>query len=131
MTLQSCEGFAYRFDPTACEACKGACCRGAEGYIWVKREEIEAIATYLGITTEAMGQRYLRRVGHRISLREYRTQAQDAACIFFDETNAHCRIYPVRPKQCRSYPFWEQYRQEYSEVKEACPGVVLSSSLPS
>jgi Fe-S-cluster containining protein len=28
------------------------------------------------------------------------------ACIFLDRTTNHCQIYPVRPVQCRTYPFW-------------------------
>jgi len=27
-------------------------------------------------------------------------------CIFLESTG--CRVYPARPAQCRTYPFWEQ-----------------------
>jgi Fe-S-cluster containining protein len=39
---------------------------------------------------------------------------------------ARCRVYPVRPRQCRTWPFWaENLRRHvwYGEVRKRCPGV--------
>lgn len=44
-----------------------------------------------------------------ICLKDQTSESVDAegpACIFLDRTTNHCQIYPVRPVQCRTYPFW-------------------------
>jgi len=43
------EGYDFAFNPHACDACGGACCTGSSGYIWVKYEEIRAIASLLDL----------------------------------------------------------------------------------
>ena len=84
-----------------CTQC-GKCCSGPdEGYIWVTKPEVERIARHLDITIEKLNSKYLRRVGLR------RTIIEDLAtkdCIFLE--NGKCIIYPVRPNQCRTWPFW-------------------------
>jgi len=117
-------GYDFRFDPNACAACEGACCRGESGYIWMKRSEIEAMAEYLGLGLEDFGRIYLRKVGHRYSLTEKRLGENDYACIFFDEEKRRCGVYPVRPRQCRTFPFWEQFKNDEEEVRRECPGIL-------
>jgi len=116
--------YSYSFDPKACESCGGKCCRGESGYIWAKRDEIAAMADYLKMELDEFAQRYLRKVGHRYSLREKILSEDDYACIFFDETKERCTIYPVRPRQCRTFPFWEQFKNNEDEVRLECPGII-------
>ena len=82
------------------------------------------MAAYLEISVEDFATRYLRKVKHRYSLREKKLGDDDYACIFFDETKERCGIYPVRPSQCRTFPFWEQFKQNEKEVREECPGII-------
>ncbi len=117
------EGYSYSFDPSACNSCEGACCTGESGYIWVKYNEIESIAKYLNISVDEFANNYLKKVGHRYSLTEKVIAPNNYACIFFDESINRCTIYPVRPKQCITFPFWEQYKNNEDEVKKECPGV--------
>lgn len=117
------DGYGYSFDSSACAECEGACCTGASGYIWVKREEIENISKYLDLTVEDFAKMYLKKVKHRYSLIEKLIAENNYACIFFDESKSRCSIYDVRPTQCRTFPFWEQYKGDDSEVREECPGV--------
>ncbi len=116
--------YNYRFDPSACEACGGKCCRGESGYIWAKYQEIVDMAAYLEMRVEDFATMYLRKVKHRYSLTEKRLGEDDYACVFFDETKARCTIYPVRPSQCRTFPFWEQFKQNEQEVRDECPGIL-------
>jgi Fe-S-cluster containining protein len=55
-----------------------------------------------------------------------------SACIFLDMETNHCQIYPVRPIQCSTYPFWTSILEsEYhwnTEVRRMDDDV--SSSLP-
>ncbi|NOX37052.1 MAG: YkgJ family cysteine cluster protein [Calditrichaeota bacterium] len=48
----------------------------------------------------------------------------NGACIFFDGQG--CQIYPVRPLQCRTYPFWPEHLKSayrWKMVARQCPGV--------
>jgi Fe-S-cluster containining protein len=118
------EGFPYRFDSSVCLECEGACCRGESGYIWVKYAEIEQIAGFLNLSIEDFAKIYLRKVKHRYSLIEKKIGESDFACIFFDEKVNRCAIYSVRPLQCRTFPFWESFKNNSEEVKRECPGIL-------
>ena len=88
-----------RFECTQC----GACCRGA-GYVWVSEERIREIAEFLELSVEGFARRYLRRVDNRLGLVD--NAQQD--CVFW-ESGKGCKIYPVRPTQCRTFPFWPEH----------------------
>ncbi len=90
-----------------CQGC-GECCSGpGEGYIWVTRPEIELIAGHLNITPDELRRQYLRRVGLRITIIEHEVTKD---CIFLRKVGGckQCVIYPVRPSQCRTWPFWSE-----------------------
>ncbi len=89
--------------PFECTGC-GNCCTGSEGYVWVDEEEITAMADFLRLSADQFGVQYLRQVGRsRYSLLEDRTTGD---CVFL--ARKQCAVYPVRPKQCRTYPFWSE-----------------------
>ena len=105
--------------PFSCTQC-GHCCR-IEGYVWMSPDEIEAVADHLGMSVDAFGAKYLMRVGKRWSLKEEK-DGDNFDCVFWDDG---CTIYPVRPAQCRTFPFWpENIRKvdQWLEVVEECPG---------
>jgi Fe-S-cluster containining protein len=88
-----------------CVQC-GNCCSGpAEGYIWVTRPEIDLIAAFLKMTPGHVRQQYTQRLGFRTTIIE---QPVTNDCVFLQEENGQkqCMIYPVRPSQCRNWPFW-------------------------
>jgi Fe-S-cluster containining protein len=108
----------------ACLRC-GRCCAGPEeGYVWVTPAEIAAIAGHLGIPQLQMHQMYLRRVGAGFSLRE---QAGSHDCIFLGpDGDRACAIYPVRPTQCRTWPFWPvnlRTPDAWARAGRRCPGI--------
>jgi hypothetical protein len=44
-------------------------------------------------------------------------------CVFWDNG---CTIYPERPRQCRTFPFWSEALRspsDWSKLKEFCHGV--------
>jgi len=124
MDLVTKDGYNYKFNPSACDTCGGACCTGESGYIWVKYQEIEKIAQFLELTIEEFATIYLRKVKHRYSIIEKKLDTDNYACIFFDNSIKQCTIYSVRPSQCRSFPFWEIFKSDIEEVKKECPGVI-------
>lgn len=113
-----------RFKCTRC----GNCCTGEAGFVWVSDEQIAAIAEFRGERLEEVTGLYTRREGTRRSLKE----RANGDCIFFDR-EAGCTIYPVRPQQCRTWPFWEsniQSPKTWAEIAAACPGCNQGELIP-
>ena len=112
---------SYFFDSGlrfACQRC-GVCCTGTPGVIRVSTGEIETIAAFLEITPERFTRDYLIDLEGGWSIGEH----TDGRCRFYADG---CRIYPVRPRQCRSYPFWFNIlRSERSWQREGrqCAGI--------
>lgn len=114
-----------RFQCTQC----GNCCTGEPGYVWVNRQELEAIAQYLGEPLEEVQRYYTRKVGIRRSLIEF----PDGDCVFFDSQRRKCTIYPVRPRQCRSWPFWVsnlRREEDWQRTCQQCPGCGQGELVP-
>lgn len=110
-----------RFECTQC----GKCCTGSPGYVWLKDDEIDAIAAFLQITRSQFCRLYTRSVNSRIALVELK---KNYDCIFLD--NKKCRIYPVRPSQCRTFPWWPQNLSSetaWKETAEICEGIKNSA----
>jgi Fe-S-cluster containining protein len=119
------DGFSFTFDPEACKRCGGRCCNGKSGDVFVNSKEIKAISEFLGIETPQFIEEYLRKVSYRFSIREIKTM-ENYACIFFDGQKNRCSVYPVRPRQCKAFPFWSRFRDKPEEAARECPGVSLS-----
>ncbi|QDU41396.1 Flagellin N-methylase [Maioricimonas rarisocia] len=105
----------------ACTQC-GNCCTGSPGYVWVTEEEIAAIARHLEKPIGEIRLMHTRPVGQRTSLRDF----ANGDCTFFDGRTRSCTIYPVRPVQCRTWPFWNSNLsspEAWQEVGRTCPGV--------
>lgn len=118
------DGYGYCFDASKCASCGGKCCRGESGYIWIKPSDIEAISKFLGMAVEDFAIMYVIKVGHRYSLKEKKLGVDDYACVFFDKEKEQCSIYELRPIQCKTFPFWEQFKKNEKEVRDECPGIV-------
>lgn len=106
-----------RFNCTQC----GNCCTGAPGYVWVNQAEIDALAEQHGLSVDDFERKYVRRVGVRRSLVEF----PNGDCVFFDGESRQCTVYDVRPRQCRTWPFWHSNltsKEAWAETCEACPG---------
>jgi Fe-S-cluster containining protein len=112
-----------RFKCTGC----GQCCTGFPGYVWVSEEEIVAISKYLNLSIQEFSERFLHCVEGRFSLLEH---PKTYDCIFLKDKK--CQIYPVRPKQCRTFPWWTQNLKSEKEWEEAalhCEGINLNAPL--
>ncbi len=106
-----------RFRCTQC----GNCCTGAPGYVWVNKEEIAQIAALLGMEVEELETQCVRKVGIRKSLVEF----SNGDCVFFDGETRRCQVYSARPRQCRTWPFWDsnlRTEEQWAETGKHCPG---------
>jgi Fe-S-cluster containining protein len=119
------DGYHYSFDPNACESCGGNCCTGESGYIYLNAAEMEKIADFLKLSLDAFAQEYLFKSGYKFSIKEKVVVAGSHDCIFFDRKINGCSIYPVRPTQCRTFPFWSYFKTHQEELRSECPGVLF------
>lgn len=107
-----------RFECTSC----GNCCRnhGKYTYVYLSDREVARIAAHLGLERKVFRERYCTLDDGWTVLR-----MDSPACPFLTNEN-RCSIYPVRPKQCATWPFWQENLVERvweDEVKSACPGI--------
>lgn len=105
--------------PFQCTRC-GHCCTGSPGYVWVNDEELDAIAEYRGESVAEVTGLYTRMAKRGRTLRD----RENGDCVFFDR-NEGCVIYSVRPRQCRTWPFWESNvssPEAWKQTCEVCPG---------
>ena len=113
------ERHPLRFECTRC----GACCTGGDGeHVFLDDAEAHAICGLLGLSWRWFSRRYLSR-----SADGERTLRMTAAgaCIFL-RPDGGCGVYPARPLQCRTYPFWpEAVHSQTSWHREArrCEGI--------
>lgn len=107
-----------RFRCTQC----GNCCRNHGGYafVYLTPSEVRSIAAWLRLDRREFLARYCTREDGAVTLR---TDAP--ACPFLQPDN-RCAIYPVRPKQCATWPFWRENLEKAvweEEVRACCPGI--------
>jgi Fe-S-cluster containining protein len=121
------KGYDYSFNPNACESCGGNCCTGESGYIYLNQKEIEAIATFLELSIKDFKEEYLFKNGYKFSIKE-RIVGVSHDCIFFDRKINGCGIYPVRPTQCRTFPFWSYFKTHKDELQAECPGIIFNTT---
>lgn len=97
-----------------CKRC-GNCCRPV-GYVRLKEGEAKNIADYLNMTEEAFFEKYTKLTDDRKGLTLIDNEGR--GCIFLDE-NGLCAIQPVKPAQCRDFP----YKWNYEGFEKICRGM--------
>jgi uncharacterized protein len=109
-----------RFKCTGC----GECCTGSPGIVRISEEEIEAAAHHLGISKANFIKTYTRLIHGNYALKERMQTRSQYDCIFLKEKR--CTIYDVRPKQCRTFPWWKDLlseKENWEETASYCEGI--------
>ena len=109
----------------SCTQCAKCCC-GTPGVVFLEKHELKALAKHEELTEEEFIKVFCRCIvlddgSKLLSLREN----SKFECIFWKE-NAGCSVYPLRPVQCRTYPFWSNVlkdEENWNKEKERCPGI--------
>lgn len=112
------DGFDFGFDESKCAECGGQCCIG-DGYVFLEVDECAKIAAFLGLSLDEFGLKYLRKVGNRYAL----ISDNRDECVFLGD-EGKCQIYHLRPRNCRTFPFWEVFRENPQGAFRECMGVV-------
>ena len=104
----------------ACQPGCTACCE-QKGFVYLTESDVIRAAEFLGISPAEFERKYVFRTRNRIRLRVPR----DASCHFL--TASGCSIHPVKPTQCRIFPFWpelvESRREWQKTARSYCPGM--------
>jgi Fe-S-cluster containining protein len=104
------------------------CCNMSCGYVLLTSAECKAAAIFLETDTANFITWFTRTIDDHICLKD----GIDELCIFLVDNL--CMIYPVRPAQCRTYPFWpENIRTaaDWEYTKTICPGIGLGRKIDS
>lgn len=110
-----------------CTQC-GKCCTGDPGFVWVNDEEIAAIARHRGMPLREFIPFYTRMARGKRTLRE----RANGDCVFWD-ANKGCTVYSVRPRQCRTWPFWAsnvETPEDWQRTTDICPGSGQGTFVP-
>lgn len=107
-----------RFECTACGKC---CVNHGEGfdYVFSTRSERKALAEHFGMPLKQFERAYCVKVAGQWSF-----GSKGDACIFLE--GGRCSVYELRPKQCRTFPFWPELMESRDtwdrDVASFCPG---------
>ena len=115
-----------RFKCTEC----GKCCTGGPGYVWVTEDEMESTAKHLNLSPKDFKKKYTRQKNNRYALIEKKSLKNDYDCVFLKDKK--CTIYPVRPKQCRTFPWWKENLQSEERWKlagQSCEGITETAPI--
>jgi Fe-S-cluster containining protein len=114
-----------RFQCTLC----GNCCSGPEGYVLVDDAEAAALAARLNLPLPEFLERFTRPTSAGRSLTE-KLSHHGNDCVFLDRESAPgralCSVYEIRPRQCRTWPFWKSLlvsRKKWDQASRVCPGI--------
>lgn len=110
------EGKLLDFTCTGC----GACCEGG-GDVFFSSEELESVYDYLEIPEDERRKFKMKFI--RVKENGLFVHRSDEDCYFLKENR--CTIYPVRPLQCRTFPFWTSNfvsKDSLRSLKKECPG---------
>jgi Fe-S-cluster containining protein len=113
-----------RFECTRC----GNCCTGEPGYVWLNKKEIATLARVVELPKDDFLAAYTKMAPRGVTLRE----KSNGDCIFFDRQRG-CTIYQNRPRQCRTWPFWEsnvESSQSWESMRHGCPGAGQGELIP-
>ena len=105
-------------------SCQPGCtkCCTRRGWVYLTEEDLARAAEYLQMSTAAFERAYVVRFRHLLRLRK--PPRSKNGCHFLEAGG--CAIHPVKPTQCRTYPFWPSLvNSRYAWKLEAlfCPGI--------
>ena len=101
------------------------CCRISGGFVFLTDEEAAQMSVYLNTSHEMFREWFTKSADNRLAL----VDGEHEHCVFLEE--GACIIYPVRPQQCRTFPFWPENmktKAHWNLTKKTCPGIGIGQT---
>jgi Fe-S-cluster containining protein len=104
--------------------CQSGCrkCCEVSGYVYLTENDVSSAARFLGLSQQEFDARYIYRTTKMRRVRKPRGKSKQ--CPFLNEGG--CGIHPVKPVQCRLFPFWPELvedRKAWKQTSTWCPGI--------
>lgn len=99
----------------------GACCTNHDdyAYVYLEGDDFDRLAGFLELDDDTFIARYTDLNEGALVLR-----MDEPDCPFLD--GVRCSVYPARPTQCRTFPFWEETLttpKSWERLRSFCPGI--------
>jgi Fe-S-cluster containining protein len=109
--------------------CQPGCtnCCSRPGEVYLTAEDVARIAASLDLTPGQFKKKFCQEGEDGLRL----TTPRDKNCHFLQEDG--CAIHPVKPVQCRTFPFWPENvrnKRAWKRVGQTCPGIGAGPVLP-
>jgi hypothetical protein len=91
-----------------------------EGEVYLTEEDLTRIAAHLSLKPADFEAQHVLRTTRSLRLRK----PPDRQCLFHRE--GRCSIHPIKPVQCRVFPFWPEIiesAEAWDETARNCPGM--------
>jgi hypothetical protein len=88
----------------------------------ITEEEAAALARFLGLHLADFHERFTRLTEDGAT---GLVEKPNHECVFWSRTEG-CTVYPVRPRQCRTWPFWRRNLGSplhWEAAARSCPGI--------
>lgn len=108
-----------------CQQCSHCCC-DEPGFVYLSRDELNALTELLQLSEEVFIEKYCRFVpfydgSEVLCLKE----KENYDCVFQEKPKG-CLVYKARPIQCSTYPFWSfilKNKETWDNEAGECPGI--------
>ena len=107
-------GLRFQCQPGCTECCT------QKGFVYLTEDDLTRMARFLGMSPASFERRYVYRTRNKLRLRVPRA----VQCPFLQ--TGGCSIHPVKPVQCRVFPFWPELidsKREWRRTAAYCPGI--------
>lgn len=112
-----------------CTGCARCCVAGNGYFVYLDNATAGRIRSYLCLSAGWFRRRYLMKTDAGDTVLSCQA---DGRCIFLQD-DSRCRIYPVRPLQCRTYPFWPEIthsKAAWQREARRCEGIDRGPVVP-
>jgi uncharacterized protein len=91
-----------------------------EGQVYLSEDDLVRIAAYVGMSPAEFEEHHVYRTTRLMRLRK----PPEKQCMFHKDNR--CSIHPVKPTQCRIFPYWPEIiesEKAWNETAKSCPGM--------
>ena len=107
----------------SCQRCSN-CCRLEPGYVYLSQNDLTKLLDWFSLEKDVFITDFCRWTPYYdgsevLTLKE----KKNYDCIFW---NNGCTVYPARPLQCTTFPFWDYIindENSWNECSKDCPGI--------